>query len=59
MDFCSGDDMNAKMSVQTIRRFGGFWTTFYISRLHVQGTVCNISSGLPQSVATHDMGIVI
>lgn len=41
MEFNSGDDMNAKMSVQTIRRLGGFWTTFYISRLHVEGTVRN------------------
>ncbi|XP_024399018.1 uncharacterized protein [Physcomitrium patens] len=37
MDFNSGDDMNCKMSV--LLKSLGLRTTFYISRLHVEGTV--------------------
>jgi len=40
MEFASGDDMSAEMSVALLpRRFGGFRTTFYISKLHVEGKV--------------------
>lgn len=40
MEFFSGNDMNAEMVIQTIRSLGGFKSTFYISNLHIQGTVC-------------------
>jgi len=39
MEFFSGNDMNAEMVIQTIRSLGGFKSTFYISDLHIQGTV--------------------
>jgi hypothetical protein len=40
MEFASGDDMSAEMSVALLpRRFGGFRTTFYISKLHIEGKV--------------------
>lgn len=37
MEFVSGNDMNAEISVQLIR---GIWTTFYVSKLAIKGTVC-------------------
>jgi len=47
MEFHSGDDMHAEMSVQT----GVGKITFYISRLHIEGKVRTIS-GLPLCLAT-------
>jgi hypothetical protein len=37
MEFASGEDMSAEMSVALCRRYGGFRTTFYISKLHIEG----------------------
>lgn len=48
MEFHSGDDMNAEISVLTR---GGTTTTFYISHLHIEGKVRTIS-GLPLCLAT-------
>jgi hypothetical protein len=39
MEFASGEDMSAEMSVALRRRYGGFRTTFYISKLHIEGKV--------------------
>lgn len=41
MEFLSGKDMNAQMTVQTK---GNLKTTFYISKLHIKGTVSILSS---------------
>lgn len=40
MEFVSGNDMNAEIAVQLIR---GIWTTFYVSKLVIKGTVCGRS----------------
>ncbi|KAH9544345.1 hypothetical protein CY35_13G114600 [Sphagnum magellanicum] len=39
MEFASGDDMSAEMLVALHQWFGGFRTTFYISKLHIEGKV--------------------
>jgi hypothetical protein len=46
MEFASGDDMSAEMIVALHQWFGGFGTTFYISKLHIEGKVCVHHEGI-------------